>query len=206
MIGAGAGLLWRGATGQCGVYKHLGIDTASPQQTGRAGAKAHYQNGVHVSVAYMINKPAQELFQFWRDFENLPRFMEHLQDVKVLDEHTSHWRAKAPAGMSVQWDATIINEEPNRLIAWKSTGSPDVDSKGSIRFIESGERGTEVRVTLSYIPPAGQVGRTLAKLFGEEPEQQIREDLRRFKRLMETGEIPTTDGQPRGKCQAGRHS
>jgi uncharacterized membrane protein len=109
--------------------------------------------------------------------------------------------ARAPAGMSVEWDATIINDEPDALIAWRSLERADVDHAGSVRFVPGPQgRGTEVRVILDYIPPAGQIGKAVAKLFGEAPDQQIREDLRRFKRLMETGEIATVEGQPQGKC------
>jgi uncharacterized membrane protein len=134
-----------------------------------------------------IDKPAEELYGFWRNFENLPSFMEHLERVKVIDDRRSHWVAKAPAG-EVEWDAEIINEEPNRTIAWRSIDGSDVHSAGSVRFLDAGNgRGTDVRVTLEYLPPAGEAGRWVAKLFGEEPQQQVRDDLRHFKEHMEAG-------------------
>ena len=193
----GGALIQRGATGYCALYNKLGIDT---KHTG-AEPQDYFERGIHVEAAYTINKLPWELYDFWRNFENLPKFMEHLESVTVKDQTHSHWIAKAPAGRTVEWDAEIINDEPNALISWRSMPGADVDNAGSIRFVPAAQdRGTEVRVVLDYIPPAGQIGRWVAKLFGEEPQQQIQEDLRRFKRLMETGEIPTTDGQPRGTC------
>jgi uncharacterized membrane protein len=127
--------------------------------------------------------------------------MKHVESVSVLDEKRSHWVVRGPAGSTVEWDAEIINDEPNALIAWRSLDNAEVDNAGSVRFVPGPEgRGTEVRVVLDYIPPAGRVGKWVARLFGEEPSQQIHEDLRRFKRLMETGEIPTIEGQPTGNC------
>src|SRR5207249_522508 len=144
-----------------------------------------------------------ELYEYWRKLENLPSIMSHLKEVRAIDEKRSHWIAKAPslAGGSVEWDAEIINDEPNALIAWRSLPGADVDNAGSVRFVPApGDRGTEVKVVIDYIPPAGKVGSWVAKLFGEEPQQQIMEDLRKFKRVMETGEFATTKGQPRGSC------
>jgi len=157
-----------------------------------------------VAKTFTIGKPAQELYAFWRDFSNLAKFMNHVQVAKQADDKHSHWKVDGPAGMSVEWDAEIINEEPGRLIAWRSLGGAMVDNAGSVRFIDGpGDRGTEVKVTLDYIPPAGKVGSYLAKLFGRDANQMIREDLRRFKRLMETGEVPTIEGQPIGNCKGG---
>jgi uncharacterized membrane protein len=152
-------------------------------------------------MAYTIDRPSEELFFFWRNFENLPRFMTHVQAVRKLDEKRSHWVVAGPGGRDVQWDAEIINEEPNKFIAWRSLANADVHNAGSVWFVPApGQRGTEVRVSMEYIPPAGKIGSAIAWLFGETPRQQIQEDLRRFKQLMETGEIPTTAGQPRGSC------
>lgn len=151
---------------------------------------------VHVVT---INKPAAELYRFWRDFGNLPHFMTHLEEVRVLDSERSHWRAKAPLGQSVEWDAKIINEVENELIAWQSEEGARVPNAGSVRFTPApAGRGTEVRVTLSYEPPAGKVGVAVAKVLGEEPSRQVSDDLRRFKQLMEAGELPTNDRQPMG--------
>jgi uncharacterized membrane protein len=155
------------------------------------------QAGRHVEVARVttINRPVEEVYAFWRNFENLPRFMKHLESVRAVDGRRSHWRAKGPAGMSVEWDAEITGERENEAIAWRSLEGSDVEHKGSVEFRHApGARGTEVRVTLEYVPPAGALGRTVAWLFGEEPDRQIKEDLQRFKQLMETGEIPVSDG------------
>jgi len=124
-----------------------------------------------------------------------------VKSVKVTDEKKSHWVVDGPAGKDVEWDAEVINDEPNTLVAWRSLAGATVDNAGSVRFVPGPEgRGTEVRVVIDYIPPAGRVGNWVAKLFGKNPASEIREDLRRFKRLMETGEVPTTEGQPRGTC------
>lgn len=159
--------------------------------------------GIKVEDAVTINKPASELFTFWRNFANLPQFMKHLETVTVTDAKRSHWVAHAPLGKTVAWDAEIINERPGRLIAWQTLPGADVSSAGTVRFEHApGERGTEVRVSLEYKPPAGKVGAVVAKLFGEEPQQQVSSDLRRFKQLMETGEVATLEGQPAGKRSA----
>lgn len=180
---AGGGLLYRGATAQKGIQEEIGMSKS-----------------IKVEKTVTINKPAAELYQFWHNFENLPRFMKHLQSVTVIDAKRSHWEAKAPLGATVAWDAEIIDEQENHLIAWASVEGADVDNSGFIRFQPaSGNRGTEVKVVLEYDLPGGVVASTLAKLFGEEPEQQIGDDLRRFKMLMEAGEIATTEGQPSGR-------
>jgi uncharacterized membrane protein len=153
------------------------------------------QAQVQIVRATTINRPIEEVYAFWRDFENLPRFMRHLESVSTIDERRSRWRAKAPAGMTVEWEAEIIEKRENERIAWRSLPGADVDNDGSVSFQHApGARGTEVRVMLRYRPPAGTLGRTIAWLFGEEPDQQIHEDLHRFKQLMETGEIPLSEG------------
>ena len=147
-----------------------------------------------------INAPAEQLFGYWRNLSQLPTFMNHLISVQQMDYRRSHWVARAPAGRTVQWDAEIINEIPGELLGWRTLDGADVVSAGSVRFTPStGGRGTEVRVRLQYEPPAGKVGATVAWLLGHEPSQTIREDLRRFKQLMETGEVPTTAGQSHGR-------
>jgi uncharacterized membrane protein len=147
-----------------------------------------------------IRKPAAELYAYWHDFANLPTFMKHVQSVTVLDLRRSHWVAKAPMGQSIEWDADIIDDRPNELIAWASLEGADVDNSGFVRFKPApGDRGTEVKVVIEYNPPGGVLGSALAKLFGDEPEQQIGDELNRFKQLMEAGEIATTEGQPAGR-------
>jgi uncharacterized membrane protein len=137
-----------------------------------------------------IYRSPEEVYRFWRDFQNLPRFMTHLESVQVTDEKRSHWVAKAPAGTSVEWDAEITDDQPNQLIAWRSLEGADVDNWGTVRFDPApGNRGTEVRVEVEYNPPAGAIGAAVARLFGEAPEEQIKGDLRRLKQVLEIGEV-----------------
>jgi uncharacterized membrane protein len=148
--------------------------------------------GVIVEDAITIYRPVSEVYAYWRNLENLPRFMEHLEEVRVIDRLRSQWAAKGPLGSTVEWDAEIINDIPPTLLSWKSVGESDVVSAGSVRFKPVGEQATEVRVKLQYDPPAGKVGATVAWLLGEDPQKQIAEDLRRFKQLVETGDIAAT--------------
>jgi uncharacterized membrane protein len=197
LAAAGGALMFRGATGHFPMYSAARINTAS----GREGTRNALGGpaGVLVEEVVTINAPAARLFSFWRNLEQLSRFMDHLVSVNQMDERRSHWVAKAPGGRTVEWDAEIINEIPGELIGWRTLDG-DVVSAGSVRFKPAaGNRGTEVRVRLQYDPPAGKLGATVAWLLGHEPSQTIRDDLRRFKQLMETGEVPTTAGQPRGK-------
>lgn len=193
----GGAMLHRGYTGHCAAYEAMGIDrTEGPG----AAPQEYFNQGIHVSEAVTINSSPEELYAYWRDFENLPKVMRYLQDVKVIDHRRSHWKAKAPAGLTVEWDAEIISDEPNSMIAWRSLYPASVDNAGSVRFTPAPQgRGTEVRVTLDYIPPAGKIGYVVAKLFGRDPAAEVREDLRRFKRTIEAGEVPTTAGQPHGR-------
>jgi uncharacterized membrane protein len=154
--------------------------------------------GVRKSIA--INSSPDALYQMWRDFERLPRIMRHLQSVRLLDDGRSHWVAKAPAGMRVEWDAEVVADEAGKLLAWRSLPGSQVENMGTVRF-ESlpGRRGTRVTVDIEYRPPAGRLGAKIAKLFGEEPGAQLNEDLRRFKQLIETGEVATTRAQSAGR-------
>jgi uncharacterized membrane protein len=198
----GGGLIYRGVSGHCDVLAALGIDR-SDRAGDAATPEQYFDRGIHVEQSMTINKEPWDLYQYWRKLENLPSIMSHVEEVRVIDEKRSHWVAKAPsiAGGKVEWDAEIINDEPNALIAWRSLAGADVDNAGSVRFVPApGDRGTEVKVVLDYIPPAGQLGRWIAKLFGEDPQHEVREDLRCFKQIMETGEIPTIQGQPHGTC------
>jgi uncharacterized membrane protein len=201
----GGALVYRGTTGHCNIYEAAGINTAGTS-TDNPVVSVAASRGIKVEKSVTINKSPEELYRFWRRFENLPRFMNHLESVTTTTESRSHWVARAPAGTTVEWDAEVYNEKENELIAWRSLDGADVDNAGSVRFEPAtGGRGTTVRVTLRYDPPGGALGAMVAKLFGENPEQQIEEDLRRFKQVMETGEIPTTEGQPSGRSAgAGR--
>jgi uncharacterized membrane protein len=198
----GGYFITRGATGNCLVYRALGVSTGSADAvlapwhrddvTGRA-ATVNARKAIKVERAVTIDRPRDELFAFWRNFENLPRFMEHLVSVRVDTPTRSHWEAKAPGGKTVEWDAEIVNEVPYEIIAWKSVGEPDVANAGAVNFFDApGGRGTIVRVTLDYEPPAGRLGAMVSHFTAEEPDRQIREDLRKFKQLMETGEITTS--------------
>ena len=159
------------------------------------------QGALHVERSIIINRSPEELYRFWRDFSHLPECLQHLQRVDVRDDRHSHWVTKAPGGTTVEWDAEIINEVENELIAWQSVGDTHVPNAGSVRFMPAEQGATEVRVTLNYDPPGGKIGEIIAKVFGESPDQQVRDDLRRFKQLMETGELATIEGQPRGTCK-----
>jgi uncharacterized membrane protein len=201
----GGAIAHRGVTGHCVVYHALGVSTADGhqgwlQQKHGAAAILDASRAVKVERSVTIDHPAAELYRFWRNVENLPRIMAHLESVTVLSDTRSRWTAKAPAGQKVEWEAEIINEIPDQLIAWKSVDNATVPNAGSVHFTPApGGRGTELKVVLEYEPPAGKLGALVAKLFGEEPDAQVREDLRRFKMMIETGEIATTKGQPSGR-------
>jgi uncharacterized membrane protein len=185
---AGVGLVARGVSGFCPVNAAIGRDSdRSNTKVALSGPR-----GVHVYESVVIHRPASELFAFWRDFSNLPRFMEHLMDVQVLSSTRSVWTAKAPVGMRVKWEAEVINEIPGELIGWQSTENADVATAGSVRFVPVDQGRTEIIVHLQYEPPAGRLGTMIASVFGEEPTQQIRADLRRLKEILETGEVPRT--------------
>jgi uncharacterized membrane protein len=177
-------LLSRAVTGHCAVNRALGRNSARRDRVSPVASVPRGQ-GIKVERSVVVNRPFQEVYHFWRNFENLPRFMDHLESVSVLDENRSHWVAKAPAGMRVEWDATIHNQIENQLIAWRSLPGADVNNAGSVHFTPIGEGQTEVRVVLSYDPPAGKLGAAVAKLLGEEPAIQVDDDLRRFKQVME---------------------
>jgi uncharacterized membrane protein len=185
---AGGSLAYHGAKGQKSL-KETVIDAA--------GLEKSIQVEKTVTI---LTKTPEELYHFWRNFENLPTFMKHIQSIRVIDDKRSHWVATAPLGNTLEWDAEIITEQENQLIAWASAEDADVNHSGFVRFKPATQgRGTEVKVVMEYQPPAGVVGSAIAKLFGEEPEQQIGDELRRFKMLMEAGEIATTEGQPSGR-------
>jgi len=177
------------------------LDVYCSREASRSDAAR--RRGPRVEKSITINRSPEELYQFWHNFESLPTFMNHLESVRVIGDRRSHWVAKGPAGTSVEWDAEIITDKPNELIAWRSLEGSDVDNAGSVRFERAaGGRGTVLRVKLSYNPPAGRLGATIAKLFGESPEKQVLVDLHRFKQLMETGEIARTEGQPAGRASS----
>ena len=155
---------------------------------------------MELTATTTIRKPAPEVYAFWRDLENLPTFMAHLEEVRATGDRTSHWSAAAPFGKNVGWDAEIIDEAPGEKIAWRSTGTADVPNAGTVRFVPAPDGvSTEVHVVLEYDIPGGAVGKAVAKYFGEEPHQQLDDDLRRLKQVLETGEVVRSDGAPWGK-------
>jgi uncharacterized membrane protein len=156
---------------------------------------------VHIETSIAIERSPAELYRYWREFKNLPLFMKNLESVVVLNDGKTHWVAKTVNGTTVEWDAEIYNEKENELIAWRSVENADVVNAGSVRFQPAPQdRGTYVRVSVNYNPPAGKIGATIAQLLGAEPSQLIKEDLRRFKQLMEAGEIATIAGQSSGRA------
>jgi uncharacterized membrane protein len=154
--------------------------------------------GIHVRESIRLEKPLDEVYRFWRRFENLPRFMAHLKRVTDLGNGRSHWEAQGPADLTFEWDAEIINEVDNKVIGWRSLPGSDVVTAGSVNFSTvRGGRSTQVSVHLQYAPPAGRAGALFASVFGKEPSQMIREDLRSSKQLLEAGEIPRTTAEHR---------
>lgn len=157
------------------------------------------EEAMNLHAAVTVKRPRDEVYRYWHDFTHLPRFMAHLESVETTGDGHSHWTARGPAKRSVEWDADIVEDDPGELIAWRSTGRTTVDNAGAVHFTDApGDRGTELQVDLAYIPPAGRVGTTLAKVLGEHPEQQVRDDLRRFKQVMEAGEVVRSDASPEG--------
>jgi len=191
----GGALLYRGATGHSPIYDALDLNTADDSATNKGGAGAaaaakHHsrEHSNRVEKHIKIHRPLAEIFDFWRNFENLPKIMSNLESVTVIDNKRSRWKAKAPLGTSVEWDAEIVDEQKNHFIAWRSIEGADVDNSGSVRFDRAGGGETKITVIINYTPPAGAIGAAAASLFGENPEQQLEEDLQKFKQAMESGE------------------
>ncbi|RPJ51948.1 MAG: SRPBCC family protein [Methanobacteriota archaeon] len=185
------------------MYDALGVRRFVGLRSGVA--TVGHNRGIKIEKSLTINRSSEELYHFWRDLENLPLFMQHIKSVTSLGNNRSHWIVNAPAGTTVEWDAEIYNEIAPQLIAWRSIGNADINHAGSVHFQHApGQKGTEVRVVLNYEPPFGKrIGKLVSKILTEEPEQQIEEDLHRFKQMMEAGEIATTEGQPSGRVSMG---
>ncbi len=195
---AGGYALYRAATGHCALYQAMNVSTAPNMPKPRALA-AVAAAGDEVVQSVTINKPAAAIYQWWHDYQNLPKAMTHLIRVDV-DGKKSHWVAKGPLGMKFEWDAETTLDVVNREIAWRSMPGADVDTVGSVQFKElPNTRGTEVRVAIRYAPPGGKAGMLLSKVVGQSPDAQLRADLRRLKQLLETGEVATIDGQSSGR-------
>jgi uncharacterized membrane protein len=191
-IAAIAAVLGIGATD---LYTALGL---TRREHGEQSKAADPEGPAHVKVAITVRRSREDVFRFWRDFSNLPSFMAHLESVHPNGDGRTHWTAKAPAGRTVEWDAQIVEERPGELISWRSIGG-DVDNAGTVRFTDApGNRGTEIHLDLRYDPPGGKLGTAVAKLLGEEPRQQVADDLRRFKQVTETGMVVRSEGSPEG--------
>jgi uncharacterized membrane protein len=191
MAGVGSALMARGVTGRCPVYERMGRTPES------------YRRPVRVVESMQVSVSPDEAYRAWRDLERLPRFMKHITSVSVSNGH-SHWTAQFSGLPPVEWDAEIVKDVPGQVVSWRSLEASPIENSGSVTFFDLGARGTGLRVEIGYYPPAGALGATLARLFSPLTEQQVREDIRRFKRLLEAREIPTTEGQPTGAREPGR--
>jgi len=182
---AGVELARRGATGHCFLYEAFGVRTA-PHGQGDS-ISVPYELGVRIDRSIVIDRPPEEVYRFWRNLSNLPKFMRNLESVEEMEGKRSHWKMKTAAGRTVEWDAVIHNELANELIAWRSLPGSDVDSAGSVWFKGTPTGGTEVRVEMQFNPPGGAVGATIASLLGADPEKQMAEALENLKEELESG-------------------
>ncbi len=188
----GGALLYRGATGHSLLYDALGIATVPERMP--------YDRSVKIKKSVTVMRPVDEVYTFWRNLENLPLFMQSVDAVKDIDGRRSHWVVRGPANKRIEYDAEIIDEERNAKIGWRTVEGAQVEHAGSVRFEPAlGGRGTIVRVSMQYNPPAGRIGDTVARLLGGDIDDNVEEDLRRLKWLLEAGEIPTNEGQPSGR-------
>lgn len=187
---AGAAFVTRGATGHSRVYERMHINTSQPQP-------------LEFVRSVTVNRPPAEVYRFWRQLKNLPRFMRHLESVAEIDERRSHWTARTPiTGQRVEWDAEILEDRPDDIIRWRSLAGSDLDNEGRVLFAPApGGRGTEVHVTLRYKPASG-AGAAIARLLAGISEQYLKEEIRRFKSVIEAGEAPTIEGQSSGRRAA----
>lgn len=186
----------RAAIATAAVLGVTALDVICGQRLSQSNGADDREAGgsIRVAKAVSINRSPEELYRYWRNFENLPRFMRHLEAVHTMDDRRSHWKAKAPAGTTVEWEAEIVDDQPNGAISWRSLPDSDIENAGTVRFERAtGGRGTNVHVELIYSPPGGRLGALVAKFFGEEPDKQVTDDLRAFKQIMEVGEVVQSD-------------
>ena len=196
LMALGGDMLYRGTTGYSPLYNALGVTSDDATFASNPLSRA-----ISFKESITIMKSPSELYGFWRDFRNLPSVMTCLERVDLIDGTRSHWVAKGPGRVSVEWDAEIVQDEPGEIISWRSLEGSEVYNRGSVRFEPAtAGRGTVISVQLTYRPPAGLIGAAIVRLMGCSPAQVIKEDLRHLKQQMETGETPTTEGQPRGAC------
>lgn len=188
-MGAGVAMLARARSGHSMVYERAGLSSAGID----AGS------GFTIERSVTVNRPIDEVYSYWRDFENLPKFMDHLDAVVLLGNGRSHWDMRGPGDLKVEWDAEIVEDRRNELISWRSLPGSQVEHSGSVHFAYApGGKGTEVRLKMRYVPPGGAAGFAITKFLNKMTEQQVAEDLRRFKELLEAGVVPTTEGQAHG--------
>jgi uncharacterized membrane protein len=198
---AGIGLVLRGASGYCPVNAAIGRHPHGRRRDDTRAALGG-SRGIHLRESVTIARPPAEVFAAWRDPATLARLMPHVERIEATGDGRTHWVMRGPAGVTLEWDAeTIAEVEPER-IAWRTLPGAAVASAGSVQFRPFGEHGTEVHVTLQYDPPGGKAGAALVWLWGDSPQSQLREDLRRFKAVLEAGEAPTASGQPAGHRSA----
>lgn len=201
LAAAGGYLAYRGATGNCAVYRGLGLSTADDAYA------VSQRRGVRVEESVIVNTTPEALYTFWRKLENLPRFLRHIEEVEDLGNNRSHWRTKGPAGLDVSWDAEIVGDIENELISWRSLPGAVVPNAGAVRFrAMPGGQSTVMRVSLTYNPPGGAVGAAVARVFGEAAGQQVSDDLHYLKGLIERGEIPDAELRSDASRTFGRDS
>jgi len=182
----GGGMVYQGTTGHSPLYRLMGSNRAV--RTNPQSVSVPHEQGEHVVAVVTINRPVEELYAIWRNFQNLANIMSHIEKVDISDDTHSRWTVKVPAGMFVSWDAEIINEVKNEVIGWRSLHNAQVANAGSVRFRPAPyEKGTEMRVTLEYVAPGQRLGVAVAKWLGQNPEQQLQDDLERFKMYIESG-------------------
>lgn len=183
MVAAASMFLYRGKTGHCDMYQAIGVDTAGSEDT-----------GLTIEKVMTINRPPQDVYKFWRNFENLPKFMQHLEMVQSTGNSTSHWKAKGPGNLTVEWDAEMLEDNPGQRISWRSIKDAKIPNEGNVEFHEApAGRGTELKVKIQYYPPGGVAGKIAAQVVHGLNAQQIEDDLRRLKQILETGETATAE-------------
>lgn len=177
-----------------------GVTAADIAASVLLGSRSGKANQMELTATTTVRKPVSQVYEYWRHLENLPAFMGHLDSIRVTGERTSHWQAGGPFGKSIEWDAEITEIVSDQRISWRSTGDADVPNTGTVRFVAAPDGdSTEVHVSMAYDIPGGRLGKAVARYFGEEPHQQLDDDLRRFKQVLETGEVVRSDGAPWGK-------
>jgi len=191
----GGNLIYQGTTGHSPLYHLLGSNRAV--RTNSQSVSVPHEQGEHVVAVVTINRPIEELYSIWRNFQNLPSIMSYLDKVEIINDTHSRWTVKSPIGTPVSWDAEIINEVKNEVIGWRSLQNAQVANAGSVRFRPAPYgQGTEIRVTLEYVAPGQKLGVAVANWLGQNPEQQLQDDLERFKRYIEAGEFKAAPTQP----------